>query len=151
MTGEYTAPPWFVSADGFEIRAKVHDCPLPCSAVIAEMIDKQIDSDEAMENARRIIAAVNATRDFTLAGLEEIAAKGLTLELGLVASLLVENGRAGERAQAKALIERLTPVPFEPPDLSTFDGVKQFLGSTRTAENTNDEQADAAYPLSRGD
>jgi hypothetical protein len=134
MSDEYTPPPWTVSADGFEIRAKLHDCPMDCSSAIAEMIDKHIDADEAMGNARRIAAAVNATKDFAIDGLEQIAERGLGLELALQASLLLNNAVKGEQVSERVLQERL----------------KQLLEGTGLAKNTNEEQGER-YPLSRGD
>jgi hypothetical protein len=55
---------------------------------------------------RRIGAALMACKDISTAGLEEIAARGLTMELALTASMLVESDKARERKEVEALVER---------------------------------------------
>ncbi len=57
-------------------------------------------------NERRIAAALMACKDMTTDGMEEITARGLTLELGLQASLLVENDKARERKETEILEEK---------------------------------------------
>ncbi len=115
MSRDHTPSPWFVSADGYTIRVKP-DCAFDIAAVVD---DGHIDTDEATANAHRIAAAVNATADFTLDGLEQIVAQGKTLELALAATMIVraeENLERAERHDAE-LTERVravTPVDAVP-------------------------------------
>jgi hypothetical protein len=50
----------------------------------------EVNPEEPREIARRIVAAVKATKDFTTAGLEEIAAGGYEARLALLASLMLQ-------------------------------------------------------------
>lgn len=113
--------------------------------VIASVTESDFSGDVDDANLRRIVAAVNATKDITTAGLEEIAAKGLTLQLALMASAMVsESGPDHWSNHAKHVFKQPKSchlcVQGEPPY------------PAQTAQNTNDEQADAeAFRGSRGD
>lgn len=61
------------------------------SNVIATTTDSDFSADKDDAHLRRIVAAVNATKDFDTAALESVFNKGQTLRLALLASTMLES------------------------------------------------------------
>jgi hypothetical protein len=97
------------SADGYSILTNLGKW----QTTVAEVDDSQIDPDETVANCRRFVAAWNACREISTENLEAIAAKGLTMEFTLSASLALRAVELRERSKLA--------------DLSSFDGVKRFM------------------------
>jgi len=118
---DWTPAPWTFSSHATGVH-------IGSDAVQHTLIDTSYPGPSKLSraDARRIVAAINATADFTTEGLEEIAAKGLTLQLALRATWMAES-------------EKLT----------SFEGMKQFLADAGATIKAEDE--DDTYPLSRAD
>jgi hypothetical protein len=126
VSADWTPAPWFLDGDSFGILARKPGFAARYVAEAFENVDN-IFEVEAQANARRIVAAINATKDFTTEGLEEIAQKGLTLQLAMRATWMMQSEKLESAAGMEKALEKADATIREE-DIDTGE-----------------------YPLSRGD
>jgi hypothetical protein len=133
---DWTPAPWRVVSTG-ERPGRDFEEAVIRGEYLRIYVDRREDFGNPLPDARRIVAAINAAKDFTTAGLEEIDARHLTLELALRASMLLGQGVVQtEQVSDQVLAERLAQIT-------------DATGITKQ-QNTNDDDT-GEYELSRGD